>query len=71
MCNPLLAAGVTGYGASQIGKKDPKDTVTNNYYNTGPESEKTSEAANQTGNTANKTQRPQGPAQSSKTDRAY
>tara|TARA_R100000458_G_C8163193_1_gene166476 strand:+ start:505 stop:711 length:207 start_codon:yes stop_codon:yes gene_type:complete len=68
MCDPLLTGGLVGYGISQAGKKkDPKETVTNNYYNTG--STPTEEAPE--GTNKNQLKTSGAPSQSSRINKAY
>tara|TARA_R100000781_G_scaffold99241_1_gene62849 strand:+ start:544 stop:756 length:213 start_codon:yes stop_codon:yes gene_type:complete len=70
MCTPL-AGGALGWGLSQQKKPEEKNT-TINYYGAKPaDVEPNKEALKADPAAAANTQRPQGPAQSSKTDRAY
>ena len=68
MCDPLLTGGLVGHAISQSGKrKDPKETVTNNYYNTGSApTEETPEDTNK-----NQLKTSGAPSQTSRTNKAY
>ena len=71
MCTPL-AGGALGWGLSQRNKPEEKN-VTNNYFagSKDAETEMNKDSLKAGGTAEAKTQRPQGPSQSSRSDKAY